>query len=184
MAKRGSWYFEGYQAETKLEENGKEKRVLVYRGEWYGLGPERRKLLRAKLICLALAAGSTAGVLLLNFFPAQGGRTPWVGGPCLLALVPLMFLWIGLANFLAAGAQWALRTYYAGYRRMRRWTIVLLAATALTAAAQAVYAAGHPWSAAEAFYLLGAVLTAGCTGVMLWFQIRHPATVVRGPEIV
>ena len=57
---RGSWYFEGYQSEIQLDDKGREKRVLVYRGEWYGLGLEPTAYRRCKLTFLGLTVLLTA----------------------------------------------------------------------------------------------------------------------------
>ena len=184
MAKRGSWYFEGYQSEEVLDRSGRTRQRLVYRGEWYGLGLEPAALRRCKLLCLALAAVCTVVYFLINLFPAQGGMTPWVGGPCLLALVPLIFLWIGLVNFLPARTEWELRVLYAGYRRLKRWNIVFLALMAVTLAAEAAYMIRFPAGAvAELPYALGAAVCVGLSAGLLLLQRRHPALVVRGPDV-
>lgn len=184
MAKRGSWYFEGYQSETKLDAAGREKQVLVYRGEWYGLGLTAERCRRYKLLCALLSVVMTGSLLLINFFPGAGGMTPWVGGPCLLALVPLIFFWIGLVNFLVSKPEWELRVLYGGYRRVERWGLAFLVLMGLTLAAELVFVirGGSPLRG-ELFYLLGAVLCAACAGAILWLCRRHPASVVRGPDI-
>ena len=126
MAKRGSWYFEGYQSEEVLDRSGRTRQRLVYRGEWYGLGLKPAALRRCKLLCLALAAVCTVVYFLINLFPGQGGMTPWVGGPCLLALVPLIFLWIGLVNFLPArlaGVLMCLAAFLTGFDGRGAWRI-------------------------------------------------------------
>lgn len=183
MAKRGSWYFEGYESEPVLDEKGRSRNVLVYRGEWYGLGLERAACRRYKLICLALAAALTALYLLVSFFPAGGGMTAWVGGVCLLALVPLVFLWIGLINFLIAGEEWELRVFYAGWRRLLRWNGAFLALMVFTLGAEVVYMVRHAAGAgAEVPYLLGLLACTACSAGLLWLQRRKGAGVVRGPE--
>lgn len=184
MGKHGSWYFEGYQAETKLNERGREKRVLVYRGEWYGLGLESGAYRRYKLALLGLTVLLSILYLLINFFPAAGGMTPWVGAPCLLALVPLIFLWIGLINFLAARENWELRVLYAGYRRVKRWTLAAVVLLAVTLAAELVYIIYNPGSALQELpYLLGVAACLLCGAAVLLLIRRNPARVVEGPEI-
>lgn len=181
---RGSWYFEGYQSEIQLDDKGREKRVLVYRGEWYGLGLEPTAYRRCKLTFLGLTVLLTALYLLINFFPSEGGMTSWVGAPCLLVLVPLIFLWIGLVNFLPAKEKWELRVFYAGYRRMYRWTIVTMVLLVVTAAAELVFlvsAAQAPL--AELPYLLGLAACLLCAAGILLLVRLHPAEVVQGPEV-
>lgn len=182
MAKRGSWYFEGYQPELKLDERGRERQVLVYRGAWYGLGLEPQAYRRCKLVCLGLSALLSAAYLLISFFPGRGGMTPWVGGPCLLALVPLMFLWIGLVNFLPAKEQWELRVLYAGYRRLGRWSAVFLTMMVITLIAEIIYMA-RTGPAGEWLYLLGTLVCAVCAGGLVLIWLNRPARVVRGPDV-
>ena len=110
--------------------------------------------------------------------------TSWVGAPCLLVLVPLIFLWIGLVNFLPAKEKWELRVFYAGYRRMYRWTIVTMVLLVVTAAAELVFlvsAAQAPL--AELPYLLGLAACLLCAAGILLLVRRHPAEVVQGPEV-
>lgn len=184
MAKRGSWYFEGYESEPVLDDRGGSKNVLVYRGAWYGLGLEPGALLRYKLVCAALAVVMTAAFLLVSFFPVVGGMTPWVGGVCLLGLVPLAFSWIGLVNFLLAREEWELRVFYAGWRRLKRWNIAFLALMAFSLGAELVFMARYPALAGgEVPYLLGLIVCAACPGLVLGLQLRRPAKVVRGPDV-
>ena len=183
MAKCGSRFFDGYEAEVQLDRKGRERRVLVYRGAWYGLGLEKDAYRSGKLVCAGLTALMTAAYLLINFFPAEGGMTPWVGAPCLLALVSLIFLWIGVVNFLLAREKWELRVLYAGYQRVRFWTVVFLVLMALTGLAEGVYLLTHGATAGELFYLLGVLLCIGSAIGLLEWQRRHPAVVVQGPDI-
>lgn len=184
MAKRGSWFFEGYQSEEVLDRNGRTRQKLVYRGEWYGLGLEPAAFLRCKLICLALSVAYTVVYFLINLFPAQGGMTPWVGAPCLLGLVPLIFLWIGLINFLPSRLEWELRVLYAGYRRLKRWNLVFLILMAITLAAETVYLVQNPAQAgAELLYFLGVIVCVALSAGLLILQRKCPAVVVRGPDV-
>ena len=184
MAKRGSWYFEGYQSEEVLDRNGRTRQKLVYRGEWYGLGLEPAAFLRCKLICLVLGLVCTVVYFLINLFPAQGGMTPWVGGPCLLGLVPLIFLWMGLINFLPSRLEWELRGLYAGYRRLKRWNLVFLVLMAITLVAEIVYLVRNPEQAgAELLYVLGVIICVVLSAGLLILQRRWPAMVVRGPDV-
>ena len=183
MAKRGSWFFEGYESETMTGPNGKEKHVLVYRGAWYGLGLETGKYRLCKLAFLCLVLVLTAAYLLISFFPSAGGMTRWVGAPCLLALVPLMFMWIGFVNFLAARDKWEARVHYAGYRRLGRWTYVFLLPMAVTAVAEIVFMIRTGPAAAEIPYLLGVLVCLACAVGICLLQRRFPVTVVQGPDI-
>lgn len=180
----GSWYFEGYESERQTDAGGRERNVLVYRGAWYGLGLDGPAYRRVKALFAALAAVMTAAYLLVSFFPSPGGMMPLVGGIGLLALVPMIFLWIGLVNFLASKPAWPVRVHYAGYRRMARWLPAQIVLLAVPAAAEVVYifrAAGN--AGRELPYLLGWLVSIGCAAAMVLLQRRYPVTVVRNPDV-
>lgn len=183
MARRGSWFFEGYEAELRTDAKGREKKVLVYRGEWYGLDMEPGAQRRCKAAVAVLTAVMTAVYLLVSFFPTPGGMSRWVGVPLLLALVPLMFLWIGLFNFLFAREKWEIRVYYAGYRRIKRSLPAMMAILAFSAVGEIVYMIRSAAFGAELLYLLGLCLCLLCAGGLLAIQRRCPAVIVQGPEV-
>ena len=183
MQRHGSWFFEGYEAETRTLPNGKEKRVLVYRGAWYGLGLEKKQYRLCKLAFLGLCLVLTGTYLLISFFPTAGGMTPPVGVPCLLALVPLMFMWIGLVNLLLSKEKWETRVHYAGYRRLRLWTYIFLPLMAVTAAAEIIFILRADAAGAEIPYLLGTLVCLLCGVGILLLQHRFPVTVVGNPDV-
>ena len=184
MSKQGSWFFDGYESESVPGPNGRLRRTLVYRGAWYGLSLSGGAARRHKLRCVSLLLAATILFLLICFFPSAGGMTPWVGATCLFGLVPLMFLWIGAVNYLTAGSEWELRVFYAGYRRLFRWNVAFLAVMGLTLTAEAVYLVLHPAQAVgELPYLFGVAACTACSGGLFLLQRRHPAQVVRGPEV-
>lgn len=184
MSKQGSWFFDGYESESAPRPNGRFRRTLVYRGAWYGLPLSGEEAHRHKLRCASLLLTVTVLFLLISFFPSAGGMTPWVGATCLFGLVPLMFLWIGAINYLSAGFEWELRVFYAGYRRLFRWNFAFLVVMGLTLAAEAVYLVLHPSQAVgELPYLFGVAACTACSASLFMLQRRHPAQVVRGPDV-
>jgi hypothetical protein len=181
----GAWFFDGYKAvmEPRKDGNGMH-RVLVYKGEWYGLKLDRGACRRIKLLFLALSIALSASYLLISFFPSTGGMSRYVGIPCLLTLVPLIFFWIGMINFLPAGEKWELRVYYAGYRRVKRAAYVILCLMSATFVSECVYLFMNAdgWSG-ELLYLAGAAACLACVAAILLLQKRAPAVVVQGPVI-
>ena len=183
MAKRGSWYFEGYQAHYEVDEKGRQKRVLTYTGEYYGIKNGgflgKLRLLNAAITVLLLAL-----LILIQLFPGIGGTLPWIGAPCMWALVPALFLCVGLVNFLTCGSKWEVRQYYAGYRRMKRsawWMVILMA---FVAAAHLVFLFRWPeYFPGEGYYTLGALACTLLAAALLLLQKKHPAIVVQGPLI-
>lgn len=183
MANRGSWFFEGYQAHYEVNEKGRKRKVLTYTGEYYGIepAPARRK---ARLWITLNTLVLTGLLLLIQFFPGTGGNLPWVGIPCMWALVPLMFLLIGWVNFLAAGEKWEIRKLYAGYRRIRRcaWALTLLTGYVFLAHLVTLFLFPQLFPS-ELYYTLGALASALLSVGLLLVQRAFPAYAVQGPTI-
>jgi hypothetical protein len=183
MRSRGSWYFDGYQRVEQPKKDGTGTRqVLVYTGEYYGLPGGAQPLRKHKLLCSAATVLCLLPYFYAQFFPATGGMDHLVALPGILALVPIMFLVIGLGNFLFAKERWEIRVYYAGYRRMTRWSIALAVLLGLWALAEVVFVARNSSLAVEeAPYLIAALVSAAADLWLVWLARKHPAVVVQGP---
>ncbi len=183
MANRGSWFFEGYQAHYVIDETGKRKKVLTYTGEYYGIEPPSAHR-KARLWTAVDVVALTVVLLLLQFFPGLGGTLPWVGAPCMWALVPLMFLIIGEVNFLVCKEKWEARRLYAGYRRIKRsaWGLVLLTGYVCLAHGVTLFLFPQLFPA-ELYYTLGALVCTLLSAGLLLIQRTFPAYAVQGPTI-
>ncbi len=185
MKPRGSWYFEGYKTVEQPRKNGKgARRVLVYVGEYYGLPGGKPVQNRLKLQTALDALVCVAAYLYAQLTPGEGGMNRFVGLPGILALVPMIFLLIGLFNFLTAGEKWEIRVYYAGYRRMARWGIaqaILLGLWTLVEAGFVVMNLSQ--FLAELHYLLGALVSLAAALRLVFLVRKHPAAVVQGPKV-
>lgn len=184
MKPRGSWYFDGYKREKQPRKDGKGARsVLVYVGEYYGF---REKGLQRRLkwqTSLAVTA-SIAAYLYAQLTPAEGGMNRFVALPGILVLVPMIFLLIGLFNFLIAREKWEIRSYYAGYRRLGRFAIAQMAIMAVWALMEAGFVALNPsLFFEELHYLLGALTSLGASIWLVALVRRHPAVQVQGPRV-
>ena len=183
MAKKGSWFFEGYEAHYEIDQRGKKRKVLTYVGQRYGLA-RGEDLPRVRLLASLDVVLITAILLLINFFPGTGGMVGWVGAPCLWGLIPLMFLYMGLFNFLTCKDRWEIRQFYAGYRRLGRWAIVELAIMGYVTVAHVVYLCLHPACfPGEVYYTLGAAACAALSAALLALKRKWPAVVVEGPTV-
>lgn len=179
MAHRGSRFFDGYQ----VEYDGQGKKSLRYTAEWYGFSQPGQQR-RLKWVVSGLILGMLACYFAAQFFPSPGGMARYMAVPSLLSLVPMIFLLMGWVNFLLAKQHWELRVYYAGYRRLTRASWCQLALLALWWAAECFYMVTH-WAeiAGELGYFCCITLSTAAVTALVILLRKHPAQVVRGPEI-
>ena len=179
-----NWFFEGYQAEYEETGDGRRKKRLVYRGEYYGFPGGRAEQRTVRWACTGLSLLTVGLNLLDQFFPAQGGMVRWMAIPSLLSLVPMIFLVMGLINFWMAGEQWEIRVFYAGYRRLWRWGLAYGGLMVLWLAMELAFVIGNPGLLGEELvYCLILAAATAAQGAQLILIRRHPARVVKGPEI-
>lgn len=184
MKPKGSWYFDGYQSVTETTPDGKQKKKLVYTGEWYGFQGGAARLKQMKLRCLLLSLAGIACNLLAQFFPSTGGMVHWMALPSLFSLVPMIFLIVGLVNFLPSREKWEIRVYYAGYRRLGRSAGVMLLLQAVWLVMELVFVAMNlSLFLSELPYLLLVLAGAAALGAEVLLIHRVPAVVVQGPKI-
>jgi hypothetical protein len=184
MKPKGSWYFDGYKRVEQLNKNGTTRQVLVYTGEYYGLAGGAQGLRQMKRLSVIAVALCLLPYFYAQFFPSTGGMEHFVALPGILALVPMMFLLIGLGNFLFSKEAWEIRVYYAGYRRMTRWGIAQAVLLGLWVLAEIVYLALHiSLFVAELRYLIAALVSLAANLWLMWLVRKHPAIVVKGPTV-
>lgn len=130
---KGDWHFEGYKGVMVPRRHGKGmKRELVYIGTYYSFGRPEPALRRLKL-CFALLYALALGVYLsLNLAPFTAVAFPAVAIPLLLAVIPMIYLAIGVVSLCMVPMEMTVRNRYASVRRMSRSVCVALAFSALT----------------------------------------------------
>ena len=92
-------YKEDWINETRFDENGREKRVPVYRGDWYHLSAEQS---RRKLILEALLPWIGYVALILAYYKLNfpGATVLYVFLPAGLSLFPALYWILGTAGLL------------------------------------------------------------------------------------
>lgn len=182
MPKRfGSWYFDGYKAVMEPRKDGRgSRRVLIYQGEWYGFRDTQAAQRRRKWKCALLSLVSIGAFLVAQFTPEFGGRNVWVALPGILAIIPMMFLLIGLFNYLLSKEKWEKRVYYAGYRRLLRSSAVQTVLLGLWLAMEVLYVTiNRTLFHYEIHYLLAAMLSFGTSFGLVLLIRRHPVGVIQ-----
>jgi hypothetical protein len=184
MRKAGNRFFDGYRAELVPKENGKGyRKELIYCGEWYGVKGGQKALGRIKLFCALPTAGLIAMYFYIGLNPSPGGMDRIVAAPGVVALVPMIFLVMGVINLLISKEKWERRVYCSGYRRIRNSSVCFLICIALSFVAECVYTALHADKFAGEFgYSAGLVFCAACACALLAIRKKYPAEVLQGPQ--
>lgn len=129
---KGDWYFEGYKGVMVPRRHGRGmKRAFVYIGTYYSFGRDTRALRRLKLCFALLYAGALGIYLALNLAPFTAVAFPAVAIPLLIAVIPMIYLAIGVVSLCLAPVEMTVRNRYASVRRMSRAVCVALAFSAL-----------------------------------------------------
>lgn len=183
MQKQGDRYFDGYERVPVEDAKGRVRYKLRYTAEWYGYEQEgRQKKLKLSTGLLTLVTMAFYFIAQLN--PSLGGMVRYMAIPSLLALVPMMFVVIGLINFLMAKQKWEKRVYYAGYRRLFRAGIVLLILLAAWLVLEIVFICMNPGLLGEELgYLLCAAVSTGAEAALVILLQKNPPRVVDGATI-
>ncbi len=185
MAGKGSWFFEGYKGTYETDEDGnKGKRKLVYVGEYYGFRGGREELALMKKVCAGLTLLSLLAFFYAQFFPSTGGMIHWLAIPSLLALVPVIFMIMGLINFLPSKDKWEIRVYYSGYRRLLRWSYIYLVLDAIWLEMEIIFIIMNPsLIMSELRFALSILASIVAISVEIKLMREHEAMVVEGPTI-
>ena len=183
MPKQGDRYFDGYQRVQERDAQGNVRSRLKYMAEWYGYEPAgmQKKL---KLSTGLLALITLAFYFIAQFSPSVGGMMRYMAIPSLLALIPMMFVVMGLVNFLMAKQKWEKRVYYAGYRRLFRAGMILLILLAVWLVLEIVFICMNPgFLRGEIGYLICAAVSTAADAAMVVLLQKSPPRVVDGPTI-
>ncbi len=133
-------HFSGYQEELQLDENGRQKRVLVYRGDYYTFNYTGTALRRVRIQCAALTLCSVIIYLLITCtLSISAVSNAFVSVAELVVLFPIIYLLAGLWNLCTCKAPFQESTPLLSVRRMKNSNLGFLILAGVTAAADVVY---------------------------------------------
>ncbi len=179
MAKRVNWYFRNWQYQEVEVKEAKKKKKLVYVGEYYSFNLDRRGLLRLKAAYIAATVVLYAIYLSFLLSPSLGNRITYIGGPTMLALVPLIFIGMGVGSLTVAKPDMHYRSYYSSVIRLKRFSLIAAGLIAIGTVGQIVYmiqssdvikALSNWWL--ELWWAVGSVL---CIAILvsMWYMLRR-----------
>lgn len=131
------WYARGWK--RAKDENG--KMTMVYEGEYYTLGLDKRALRRKKTTAAVLFGVHAAVYLASAVFVSPGAMWRWVGLFQILTLLPAIYLAMGTVCFCLGGEMLTYRDWHAGHLRLRRASAASCVLGAATLIAEIVYMA-------------------------------------------
>ncbi len=181
--RKGDWYFEGYRSEIIPASNRRgQKRTFIYEGDYYSLGLPPKKRNAFKLCCFVLYIAAIATYLTMMLTTFTASAFFYVGIPSILAVIPLIYLGMGVVCLIAAPEQMTLRIRYSSLRRIGRATccsMVFLSISLVGDLAFLIQYFGHYLFRHEIILLL--LNTASLILLtLIWVQIkRHPARPIK-----
>lgn len=158
-------YFEGYQKQTRLDPvTGQRKTEYVYTGDYYIFRLEQRAYDRFRALSSGTILGALALYVLANLLGPQGGATLYVGLPALCAIIPMVYMLLGLGGlWRAKQPKMTIREYTFGLGRLKNSVWAAAGLWGLSLAGELAYVFLH--QAFQAAELCSALMQA--SGVLL-----------------
>jgi len=139
MTKTTNWYLEGWEYREQIGKNGKPKKVLVYTGKYYTLGPDKKKRRRLKTAVLALGLLAVALLAFLGIWGCGGLETIYVGAPFYVTILPAIYILMGSVVYAWAPEEMTYRDLCASERRLKRSTTFAAVLLGISVAGQVVF---------------------------------------------
>lgn len=164
-------YKDSYRKTTEIDARGRMVDRYVYAGGYYVLPFDEQKKKNTNLINLGFAAFLAVILLLTGMVNQSSSRTFWVVYPYLFIYLPLIYLIIGVIDYLGCGLHIQIDVYDKSIRRIRHsvWGIIIMSGIAVIC--DVIYLIlfhGHIELARELIYLAGLVflvVTGVCYGI-------------------
>lgn len=181
MARHVNWYLDGW--EYRQDSKGGKKRTLVYTGPYYSFNLSARGLIKLKAGYLLLTLALFSVFLICETRSTGGGMAFYSGVPTMLAIVPFIYLGMGVSCLMPAKSEMTYRSYYASMQRIIYSTRLSIALLGLGALGRLVHIAlslsgGTLDLRLELLCLLGEIFCLADIGVIFYLRRRIPATIV------
>ncbi|MBP1736334.1 MAG: hypothetical protein H6Q60_215 [Oscillospiraceae bacterium] len=177
MGKAQNWYLQGWEYEDRLgEKRTNPRRVLVYKGDYYSFRLSSAGLKRLKVCFLCLTLVLLTVYIAGFFLNARRFLFAPAGIPYSLAIIPLIYLVIGVCSLLTAKEPLTYRAYFGAVKRTRWAADFGAALLAVAVVGQIIYLFqyGAGW-AADDWFLAGNILCTVLLTIMLLLFRRFPA---------
>lgn len=182
FSKKGDWYFEGYRSEFVPADNRRgRKRTFIYTGDYYSFGfsPEKLRFFKAK--CAILYAVTLCLYLVMTGLSFIAAAFFYVGIPSVLAIIPLIYLGMGVVCLCMAPDKMTIRVRYGSVRRCKRAVSLAMAFLSLSLVGDVFFLIryfGHYLLLHELLFLIlniGSLITL----TLIWYQFKqHPLQLV------
>lgn len=177
MAKYQHWYIRGWVYEDSLAKNGKVRRELKYRGEYYRPYLSEKQFRNLKLVYALLMAVTYVVYVWFSLGDALGGRVFYAGAGCVLAIIPLIFQGMGVFSLLGAPYRMPFRNYYAAVLRTKVASAFTAGLLGVSAVGEAVFMILHRNQAnlvwLNEWIWLGGCLLCAVAGFVMFFFLHE-----------
>lgn len=182
MARHINWYLNGWVFDN-VEQKGQVRRVLVYRGAYYGFSLSDKGLRSLKAGYLLLTLATYAVFFLLSMNGSQGGETFYSGVPGMMTIIPFIYLGMGVFCFVFTKVKMTYRAYYASIKRIIYSSRVAIVLLGLCTMGEVLFIAIHASDPdfhlnVELQRLFGVLFCTAATGVMLFLHKKFPISIV------
>ncbi len=177
MSIRLDRYASYYEINEILNERGKRRQVLTYRGPSYCYDVDEATFRRIKLAYAAFAVGGAALYAWAALLGASSiGSAPafYVVLPFVLLLLPLGMCAGKMVLFLFLSRKLEFPQYDRYVRRLHTWIVLCFAFSAATLLGQLVYLVLGNGGGRDALFAAAAALLAAAAALVLRLQKRYP----------
>ncbi len=166
-------YFEGYQKQKSLDPvTGRSRTEYIYAGDYYIFRLEQREYNRFRAESAAAIIGALVLYVVANVLGPQGGATLYVGIPALCAIIPMLYMILGLSGLRSAKTpKMTIREYTFGLGRLKNTTWAVVGLWGLSLLGELVYIIIH--RAFQAGELCSALLQAAGVALLVWQMVRQ-----------
>ena len=174
------WYLRGWEYRENIDADGHCRGGLVYTGEYYSFGLSGDHFRQLKIRYLVLTAALLFCYVLCSLDTPTGSRSVW-GGACILAIIPLMYLLLGMCSLLRAKPEMTYRDRHLSWYRIHYSSMASVLLLAVAAVGQVIFILRLPSPpAADIRWLAGQIISLVLSIAILIISFRfQPKMIIR-----
>ena len=179
MARQVNWFLNGWEYADTCGRSGKKRRVMVYKGAYYSFGLTARGLALLKTGYLVSTLALFAAFWIYSTDQTRSGAAFYSGVPCMLAIIPFIYLGMGVFCLTIAKSDMTYRSFYASVKRIKYSAIISVALVGVSVLGRVVYIVIHSVEElrGDIAGLAPGVFCVAVLGALLFMHRRFPVGV-------